>query len=228
MATARTNDLGKEPLAPWRPPAPLEGVLTAADLLERLGDIPANRVRLHPSPGTATEQDVTRILNRQNRPCELVEGTLVEKPLGYEESVMAALIITHMNNFVIPRKLGVVTGEHGTIKLFEGLIRIPDVAFTSWDTLPNRRVPKEPIPHLAPDLVIEVLSKGNTKREMERKVEEYFAAGVRLIWLVDPRKRVVTVYVSPRVSRVFSADQSLDGGDVLPGFSLSLCELFEG
>ena len=169
---------------------------TIGDLLKRLGDIPARRVRLHPTPGTATEKDVIEILDREKRPCELVEGTLVEKPVGFEESDIACLLITALNNFVRPRKLGIVTGESGTMRLFQGLVRIPDVAFISWDRFPNRKKPKEPIPELAPDLAIEVLSKSNTKAEMNRKLGEYFAAGVRLVWIVDPRKR--TAASTPR------------------------------
>jgi Uma2 family endonuclease len=109
-------------------PSPREAPATVGDLLKRLGDIPAGRVRWHPTPGTATEKDVIEALDREDRLCELVEGTLVEKPMGYEESDIAGLILTALNNFVRPRKLGIVTGADGTIKLFAGLIRIPDVA----------------------------------------------------------------------------------------------------
>ena len=59
---------------------------TVADLLKRLGNIPANRVRLVPTPGTATERDVLAVLDREKRPCELIEGTLVEKVMGYGEA----------------------------------------------------------------------------------------------------------------------------------------------
>jgi len=131
----------------------LPDVTTIADLLKRLGNIPANRVRLHPTPGTATEKDVIEVLDRENRPCELVEGTLVEKPVGYKESEIAGLILTFLNNFVRPRKLGIITGPDGTIRLFAGLVRIPDVAFASWDRFPDRKRPRIPIPDLAPDLV---------------------------------------------------------------------------
>ena len=71
--------------------SPLANAATMGDLLKRLGNIPAERVRLHPSPGTATEKDVLDVLDRENRPCELVEGTLVEKAMGYEESEMACI-----------------------------------------------------------------------------------------------------------------------------------------
>jgi Uma2 family endonuclease len=211
---------------PTRSSPPREAPATIGDLLKRLGNIPAGRVRLHPTPGTATEKDVIEVLDREDRLCELVEGTLVEKPMGYEESAIACLIITALNTFVRPRKLGIVTGADGTIKLFAGLVRIPDVAFTSWNRLPGRKRPKVAIPLLAPDLVVEVLSKSNTPAEMRRKLGEYFDAGVRLVWLVNPRKRTASVHTSAGQSVVIKEGQSLDGGDVLPGFTLSLEELF--
>jgi Uma2 family endonuclease len=194
--------------------------------LKRLGNIPAERVRLNPTPGTATEKDVLDVLDRENRPCELVEGTLVEKAVGYEESELALLIGTLLNNFVRPRKLGIVTGADGTIRLFPGLVRIPDVAFASWGCFPDRKRPKARIPQLAPDLVVEVLSKGNTKPEMAKKLGEYFGAGVRVVWLVDHRKRTVRVHASIDESVLIKEDQALDGGAVLPGFMLRLDELF--
>jgi Uma2 family endonuclease len=212
---------------PTRSSPPRETPATIGDLLRRLGNIPAGRVRLHPYPGTATEKDVIEVLDREDRLCELVEGTLVEKPMGYEESAIACLIIMAVNMFVRPRKLGIVTGADGTIKLFAGLVRIPDVAFTSWDRLPGRKRPTVAIPLLAPDLAVEVLSKSNTRAEMNRKVGEYFDAGVRLVWLVDPKKKKVRVYTAVEQLVELKEGQSLDGGDVLPGFTLSLKELFE-
>ena len=208
------------------PSSPLANTATFGDLLKRLGNIPAERVRLHPFPGTATERDVIRILDDENRPCELVEGTLVEKTMGYEESEIAGLLITFLNNFVHPRKLGIVTGADGTIRLFPGLVRIPDVAFASWGCFPGRKRPKARIPRIAPDLVVEVLSKGNTKSEMARKLGEYFAAGVRVVWMVDIRKRTVRVHTAVDQSVLLKEGQALDGGAVLPGFALRLDELF--
>jgi Uma2 family endonuclease len=207
-------------------PAPLAGVINIGDLLKRLGSIPATRVRLHPTPGTATERDVLRALDDENRPCELVEGTLVEKPIGYEESELALLIRTSLNNYVRPRKLGIVTGADGTVRLFPGLVRIPDVAFASWGSFPDRKRPKARIRHIALDLVVEVLSTTNTKPEMLKKLREYFEAGVRLVWIVDSRKQTVRVYTALDQSVLITRGQALDGGAVLPGFMLRLDELF--
>jgi Uma2 family endonuclease len=227
MATTHASKPRRKPKSiSVPPPAPLADMTTIGDLLKRLGNIPAERVRLHPTPGTATEKDVIKILDQENRPCELVEGSLVEKPMGYEEAELAMLIGTFLTIFVRRRRLGIVTGADGMVKLFTGLVRIPDVAFASWDRFPNRKRPKVPIPELAPDLVVEVLSKSNTKAEMNRKLGEYFAAGVRLVWMVDPRKRTVRVYTAVDQSVLIKEGQSLDGGAVLPGFVLPLDELF--
>src|SRR5688572_33054470 len=109
------------------------------------------------------------------------------------------------------------------MELFAGLVRIPDVAFVSWARVPGGRVPAEPVPHLAPDLAVEVLSESNTPREMARKRREYFRATVRLVWEVDPRVRTVAVYVSDAAPLlVLTADDTLDGREVLPGFTLPL------
>ncbi len=85
---------------PIRRRQPVDNGASVADLLTRLGNIPASRVRLDPAPGTATEKDAIRVLDRENRPCELVDGTLVEKPTGYEESEIAATIIILLGSFV--------------------------------------------------------------------------------------------------------------------------------
>ena len=205
------------------PTAPAE---TVADLLAYLGDIPPARLRLHPPPGTATEQDVLDVQARTDRLCELVDGVLVEKAMGFRESFLAITLSAILWGFVQPRKLGVVTGADGMVRLASALVRIPDVAFVSWERLPGRRIPSAPIPALAPDLAVEVLSPGNTPGEMARKRQEYFAAGVKLVWIVDPVARTVAVYTEPEQSTVWQEDQTLAGDPVLPGFTLPLRELF--
>jgi Uma2 family endonuclease len=107
-----------------------------------------------------------------------------------------------------------------------GLVLIPDAAFISWSRLPNRRVPTEPLPDVAPDLAVAVLRAGNTAREMARKRQEYFAAGVQVVWEVNPNTRTVEVFTAPDQSTVLHETHILDGGTVLPGFTLPLQELF--
>jgi Uma2 family endonuclease len=156
----------------------------------------------------------------------LVDGVLVEKAVGFRESFLAIALSAILWSFVKPRRLGVVTGEAGMVRLASGLVRIPDVAFVSWERLPGRRIPSEPIPGLAPDLAVEVLSPENTPGEMARKRQEYFAAGVQLGWIVDPVARMVAVYTAPEQCSVWQEDQILPGDPVLPGFTLPLRELF--
>jgi Uma2 family endonuclease len=202
-------------------------VVTLADLLQRFGPIPAARIRSDPAPGTATEQDVITLDARDNRLFELVDGVLVEKAMGFYESYLAMRLAQFLLAFVEPHDLGIVTGADGMLRLAPGLVRIPDVAFVSWGQLPHRRIPREPIPDLAPDLVVEVLSAGNTAREMDQKLLEYFSAGVRLAWYVLPDLQEVHVYTDPDQREVITADHTLHGGEVLPGFTLPVRRLFD-
>jgi Uma2 family endonuclease len=198
---------------------------TVADLLKRLGDVPASRVRLVPTPGTATERDVVEAHDRENRLYELVDGVLVEKAMGFEESRWAILLAFYLNHYLLQHDLGVVLGSDGTMRLLPGLVRIPDVAFISWDRYP-KDLSRGEIPAVAPDLAVEILSKSNTRREMARKLDEYFRAGVRLVWYVDPKAREVRVHESPAAPVVLTAADVLEGGSVLPGFRLPLAEWF--
>jgi Uma2 family endonuclease len=199
---------------------------TMEDLLHELGDIPAGRVLLDPPPGKATEADVLWLSEHEDRLCELVDGVLVEKAMGFRESTIAIIIATALRAFVAPRRLGIVSGADGLVRLARKLVRIPDVAFVSWGRIPGGRFPKEPIPQLALDLAVEVLSAGNSEREMERKLEEYFAARVRLVWIVDPRAKSIAVYSDKSKAHPLVLADTLTGGDVLPGFTLNLAEIF--
>ena len=203
-----------------------ESIETLADLLGQLGGVSPTRMRFRPLPGTATEADVLDMHQRQGLLCELVEGVLVEKLMGFRESFLTIALSAVLWGFVKTRNLGLVTGADGMVRLAPGLVRIPDLAFISWQRLPERRVPTDPIPGLVPDLVVEVLSEGNTAAEMARKRREYFAAGVRLAWFVEPVARTVEVYTAANQSTLLEAEQILDGGTVLAGFSLPLAELF--
>jgi Uma2 family endonuclease len=91
--------------------------------------------------------------------CELVDGTLVEKPMGWEESEIAGLIIHFLVAFVRPRRLGVVLAPDGMLRLFPGLVRAPDVSFLARGKVTRYKRGGRRIPAVAPDLAIEVISK---------------------------------------------------------------------
>jgi Uma2 family endonuclease len=197
------------------------------ELLTRLGGVSPERVLLVPTPGTATPRDVLRLYEKHKRLFELVDGTLVEKGMGLGESTVAADLIQLLKNYSDAHdRVGIVTGEAGTVKLLKKLVRIPDVSFIRRDRLPGGKVPSEPIPDLSPDLCVEVLSKKNTRLEMERKLKEYFLAGVLLVWFVDPKRRTVRVFTSPDEVTELTAADTLDGGTVLPGFTVPVARLF--
>jgi Uma2 family endonuclease len=200
---------------------------TLQDLVDRLGGIPLSRVLARPAPGSATEADLLQVNGSNRRLCELVEGVLVEKAMGLQESLLAGVILSLLRGFVIPRNLGLVAGPDGTIRLLQGLVRLPDVAFVSWDRIPGGRVPKEPIPSLAPNLAVEVLSTSNTMPEMNRKRREYFEAGVEVVWEVDPDERTVAVYQKGQDQPVvFDQTQTIECAGSLAGFHLVLADLF--
>lgn len=196
------------------------------DALDRLGEISPRRIRMKPSPGMATERDVIQIRLHERRLYELIDGFLVEKVMGYRESLVAVEISTAIRNFVKSGNLGAVSGADGMISLFPGLVRIPDVAFTSKNRFIGGKITSEAIPKIAPDLVVEVLSEGNTETEMRLKRSNYFDAGVKLVWMIDPASRTASIYSSPDHCTVIGGDQPLEGADVLPGFKLPLKDVF--
>lgn len=196
-----------------------------SERLIELGGVPADRVLRDPLPGKATFDDLLKV-NECGGCYELVDGTLVEKAMGWQESLIALALGSLLRNFVNAKNLGMVTGPDGFTRILGSLVRGPDVAFYSWTRLPNQRLPEDKVPECVPDLAVEVLSLGNTLAEMSRKRREYFHAGVQLVWMVDPRQRTIAVYSSITEFFILDAAQILEGGDVLLGLEIELAELF--
>ncbi len=204
------------------------GVFT--DITEQLVSlycIPAGRIRQSPRPGTATIDDLVHANDVERRTlCELVDGTLVEKPVGFFESMVAGTVIALLRQFVQPRKLGVVTGPDGMFSLRQGLVMGPDVAFLSFQRMGTGVPAKPAYPFLAPDLVVEVLSPTNSKAEMHRKRKEYFRAGVVVVWMIDLPNRSVAIFTSPDDSTILGEQEELRCEQVLPGFVVRVSEFF--
>ena len=196
-----------------------------SDILAELGGIPAKRVLREPKPGRATIDDLMKT-NSNGGLCELVDGTLVEKAMGWRESLIAAVLIEALGAFARQHNLGLVSGADGFVQILNSVVRGPDVAFVSWERLPDGEVPETPIPSVVPDLVVEVISVSNTLTEMSRKRREYFYAGVRIVWMVDPRERSVAVYTSINDYEILDENQVLTAGEVLPGLQINLAEVF--
>lgn len=214
------------PTPQFTPPAKFDN---AQEWWHALGDVPLERIVMDPWPGTATEKDLLKFVERDKRLVELIDGTLVEKSVGFEEDQIAINIAAALHKFVKPRRLGMVGGAQATIRMVGGRIRLPDAVFISYDDVPGGKSPGVPVPQIPPTLAVEVLSASNTPGEMKQKIREYFASGSRLVWLADPPTKTIAIYTeaSEKPSRVLSSNETPDGGTVLPGFSVSVAELFD-
>jgi Uma2 family endonuclease len=134
---------------------------------------------------------------------------------AFVRGVVQLALASELRAFVMQAGTGRVTLESG-----------PDVAYWSFDRLPADQAPAA-YPDVAADLVAEVISPGNTRRRVAEKIREYFARSVRLVWVVDPDERSVTVYTRPGDGTVLWIDATLTGGDVLPNFACAIATLFE-
>ncbi len=213
------------PIAQMAPPFPSEWTL--ADIQQLLGDIPLNRIAAQPALGNATELDVQRRHSSDGKLFELEYGILVEKSMGWYESIIAILVSHALRTYLDQHDLGQVLGADGLIKILPGVVKIPDVSFIHWDRFPAERLSRTPIPAIVPNLVVEVLSESNTPDEMQQKLHRYFEAGVQMVWYIDPSTRTAISYSSPSVEVKVLPTESIVGGEVLPGFSIQLHALFE-
>ena len=193
-----------------------------ADLVGGLGGIPLERIRLYPAPGTATEEDVV-----QTRCCELLDGVLVEKAMGWEESTWAALLIQILGRYLVENPIAIIAGADGLTRLAPGRVREPDVAVYLLNRFPGGKAKPQAICDRPPNWAIEILSRSNTLKEMEIKRQHYFEAGVQRVWIVDPRSRTVEDWSSPTLMHSLMAQDVADLDSILPGLQLKIGDWFE-
>ena len=211
------------------PPISLpEGFHNGTDWLQSLGDVPLERVVFDPWPGFASDTDLIRFVDgSEKRLCELIDDTLVEKSVGSVESYVAALLSTYLNNFILPRKLGAVFDADTMMRVHSKRVRLPDVSFVRRERLKPTLSEWDTIFDGSPDLAVDVISRGNPRAEMEQKLREYFSAGTLLVWYIYPKSQSISIYTSVSAEPdVLSVDDTLTGGDVIPGFSLRVGDLF--
>jgi Uma2 family endonuclease len=186
------------------------------------------------SPGSvSTDREVLslgqfeRLPEREGR-SELVRGRLVrEPPAGMEHGRLTARIGSLLRAFVHERGLGEVFGAETGFVLFEDppTVRAPDVAFVAAERLPPGDLPAS-FGQGAPDLAVEVVSPSSTAADVRSKVVDYLDAGTREVWVVEPGTRTLDVYRPEGAVRMLRGSDDIDGGDVLPGFCLTVEELF--
>lgn len=174
-----------------------------------------------------TADDLLR-LPKQGYLYELVEGVLVTlNPAGSAPAITAARIVRRLDDVADRQKLGIVGGADWGFKLRSDpdTVRAPDAAFVCAGRIPSAGIPPGFWPG-APDLAVEVLSPSHTFAARLEKVQEYLDAGTRLVWLVEPDPRRLTVFRPGERTVSLHADDMVDGGDVLPGFHLLLSEIW--
>ena len=160
---------------------------------------------------------------------ELAEGELVEVPGAggvHAQIVMTLVVLLHA--FVSERKLGRVfaDGLGYILRRNPDVLRIPDVSFVARERIPAGGIPEGFWPG-APDLAVEIVSPNDLAQEINDKVHQYLEVGTRMVWVLWPNRRTVTVYLPEGQLRDLGPNDELDGGEVLPGFSVRVASLFE-
>ena len=159
---------------------------------------------------------------------ELVRGEIVTMPApGFRHGEVQLAVGSLLRQYARSNRCGRVTVESGLQTEFDpDTVRGPDVAFWSAERLPLDRMP-EVYADVAADLVVEIQSPSNRRQTTQDKIREYLTRGVRMIWIVDPEARTVTVYRQAGEGRLLWHDATLSGEDVLPGFQCRVVEFFE-
>ena len=158
---------------------------------------------------------------------ELVKGEIVRmSPTGFTHGYIESNFAAVLKAFVQQQKTGRVSS--GEVGIYTGrnpdTVRAADVAFISNERL--AQVKSKSYLDVAPELVVEILSPDDAWSDLMEKLDEYFACGVKVVWVADPRTQQVYVYHAVTSVERFTAKDTLIGGDMLPGFSVPVVELF--
>ena len=182
-----------------------------------------------PPPKTLTTAEELLSLNRGLARCELVRGEVkAMSPAGFQHGVIVNRLSSLLTNAVNRDGLGIILGAETGFILSRNpdTVRGPDVAFVERERIERIGIPVAYFPE-APDLAVEVVSPGDTVTEVEAKAEDWIKGGTRLLWIVSPRSRTVTVYQSLAHISVLTENDVLDGMAVVPGFTCRVGDLFQ-
>ena len=200
---------------------------TLADVIAAAGGVPPEQVIYNPSPGTATEADA-EACDRAGNSYELVSGILLRKVMGTEEDIIGSYLCHLLWQYVEDNDLGVIGSSQAMLRLAPGLVRMPDACFTPWE-LRDQATPGAVFQDVLPTLVVEVLSASNRKGDMAAKLAEYAAAGIELVWYIDPVRQEIDIYPRGQIDlkTTLTVSDTLTGGDVLSGFTLPVERIFK-
>jgi Uma2 family endonuclease len=165
-------------------------------------------------------------LPRDGRKYELLEGDLVVSPVGLTHSLICVRLVMLLGAYARRRKCGEVFDSSMGYRLSPEVLLSPDVSYVSNDRLAQLTIAPEKFLYGAPDLAVEVLSPGDSRRITEAKLGRYFQHGTRLAWLVDAKRQSVTAFAPDGAKKLLSLADSLNAGGVLPGFRCKLHDIF--
>lgn len=157
---------------------------------------------------------------------EYIDGELKVSPAGMFHERIGVKLIRKLDELAEENELGGVYGSSVGYRMKGGNVLSPDVSFVRKSRLPEGKSP-EGFGQFAPDLAVEILSPADSLNKIEKKISEYFENGSELVWIIDPGKRIATVFHSFTDSQIIYENDQLDGKNVLPGFSCRLKDLFE-
>jgi Uma2 family endonuclease len=159
---------------------------------------------------------------------ELIDGVPKEKPMGAVSEEIGGLLLTQLNVYIRPRKLGRAYPSKTGFQCFPdkpNQVRMPDTSFVAAGRLPDDKTPDGYI-KVAPDIAVEVVSPNEPYEDVEAKVADYRSAGVKLIWVISPKTQTVLVRRLDGSCAEVGATGQISGEDVLPGFVCAVAELF--
>ncbi len=161
---------------------------------------------------------------------ELVDGNLEEKEVSYLSSLIGGEVFRRLSTYGLEHGLGTATPSDASFQCFDDddplKVRRPDVAFIARGRLPADELARGHVT-VAPDLAVEVVSPNDYVYELNKKVQEYLRAGVRLVWVIDPENRTLLVHRADRTLAEFKPDDELTGEDVIPGFRCHVRDFFK-
>lgn len=159
---------------------------------------------------------------------EIVGGELITRsPAGFDHGIIITRLIVELSKVVDAAKLGVLVDGQTGFRLAGGDLFCPDIAFVSRSRAARHRARESSFFQGAPDLFVEVLSPSDTVENLHEKLEQFFHEGARLAWVINPKKKCIYVYHAPHSFQTLQQADSLVGEDVVPGFTLSVSNLFQ-
>jgi len=154
---------------------------------------------------------------------ELVDGRLTEVPTEWDHDLISIRLILKLGP--LAEGLGFMSSGQAGFRMEGGNVRAPDVSFTRKERIPGGK-PAKGFGGTAPDLCIEIISPSEKQEDIKRKMRDYFNTGAQFVWHVFPEAQQVVVFTSPTEAQTFEVDDTLTAGDVLPGFSCRVADLF--